>query len=160
MNRFSDMKAYIFADTNLATLAAGEKYEEIAEILNAMTVPKLGPVTPSWLLTFLGIEGLWIKIFKISQDSTMPDDNMIKNACAILINYLQSGNPNPLDFSTVERQSMLNWFVADVVITDAQYNRLVTKCTYRAPFVVEMWGGSLTSADEIFQVLARPDPNI
>lgn len=153
-NRFNGIKAYIAADISLSTLATEEKYEEIAEQLNAMTVSKLGPVTPSWLMTFLGIEGLWIKIYKTSQDSAIADDDILKNGCAILVNYLQSGNPSSLDFGAPETQAMLNGFRAAGIITQVQYDKIVAKCSYLVPFVVETWGESLTSADELKQILA------
>lgn len=149
MSRLDDMKAYILNDVVLSALATEQKYEELADILNAMTVSKLGPVAPTWLMAFLGIEGLWIKILKISLNEALPDTDIIKNGCAILVNYLQSGNPNPLDFGAPETHAMLQGFLAAGIITQTQHDKIVTKCSYNVPFVVDTWGGSLTSADEL-----------
>lgn len=99
-------------------------------------------------MTFLGLEGLWIKVHKISIDN-IPDTDMIKNGCAILVNYLQSGNPTPIDFGMEETKLMLDGFLAAGVITQTQYDKIILKCSYLSPFVVETWGECLTTPDEI-----------
>lgn len=154
MTRLTGIRDYIQNDATLSSLAASEQYAEIAEIMNSKMVTKIGTVTPAWLLTFLGIEGLWIKIYKLAVDDNVPDTDPVKNGCAILVNYLQSGNPNPMDFGMIETQMMLEGFHAAGVITAEQRDKVLAKCSYQSPYVVETWGECLTSADEIRQALA------
>lgn len=154
MSRLTLIKDYITNDEVLAGMAVEERYAEIADSLNSLTVTKLGFITPAWFLTFLGIEGLWIKLVKLSIDDNLPDDNMIKNASAILVNYLQSGNTNPIDFSIPETKLILDGFLSVGVITQLQHDKVIARCSYQAPFVVETWGGSLTSADEVREALS------
>lgn len=154
MTRLTGIRDYIQNDATLSSLAASEQYAEIAEIMNSKMVTKIGTVTPAWLLTFLGINSKLVDLDPQTLDDNVPDTDPVKNGCAILVNYLQSGNPNPMDFGMIETQMMLEGFHAAGVITAEQRDKVLAKCSYQSPYVVETWGECLTSADEIRQALA------
>ena len=124
-----ELRAYIEAQPEFADYIAGGNDQQICDDINARTVPVVGSVARSKFSMWCGSTGVRSKI----QDHADNPASPLRAISLTLLDFLQGGVSEALDFADPTNQQMLGVWVALGEITQAQADDLITLATTDQP---------------------------
>lgn len=112
---------------------AGLSDVEAAELINQQTVPVVGSVSQSWLMSYLGAQALLGPIQAKAADASAAASDPVRNACLACVMYLQSGIGTPFDLTDAQNVAMMDGLIVAGILTQQHKADVLAKATAAVP---------------------------
>lgn len=123
------LRAHIDATPEYAAWVANGSDQQIADAISAVTSQVVGGVSRSRFAIWAGKTG----VRTIIQDHANTQGSPLRAICLTLLDFLQGGVSDSLDFAEPDNQAMLAVWVQMSAITQAQADELLAMATTNQP---------------------------
>jgi hypothetical protein len=123
------LRAHIDATPTYADWVANGNDQQIAEAVSALTAPVVGGVSRSRFAMWAGKTG----VRSVIQDHANTVGSPLRSISLTLLDFLQGGVSDSLDFAEADNQMMLAVWIQMAAITQAQADDLLAMATTEKP---------------------------